>query len=120
MPKALTPFNLDPLLIKPNELRVMQQVQVPDIFDGSSENFHEGGLFSTTIFGNVGTELRDNSFGYIDIKLTVLHPFMLKVVTQLRGLYKDLIAGKAYAKWDEKEKRVAKEASQLIEKYGNK
>lgn len=102
--KALTPFNLDPLFIKPNELRILQQVKVPDIFEGSSENFHEEGLFSTSIFGNVGTELRDNSFGYIDIKLPILHPFMLKVVTQLRGFYKDLIGGKVYATWDEKEK----------------
>ena len=29
---------------------------------------------------------------------------MLKVVTQLRGFYKDLIGGKVYATWDEKEK----------------
>jgi carbonic anhydrase/acetyltransferase-like protein (isoleucine patch superfamily) len=102
--KPLQPFNLDPLFIKPNELRILQQVKVPDIFEGSSENFHEEGLFSTTIFGNVGTELRDNSFGYIDIKLPILHPFMLKVVTQLRGFYKDLIGGKVYATWDDKEK----------------
>lgn len=104
MGRPLTPFNLDPLFIKPNELRTLEQVKVPDIFEGSSQNFHDEGLFSNRIFGNVGTEQRDNTFAYIDIKLAVLHPFMLKCVTQLRGFYKDLIAGKVYAIWDEKEK----------------
>lgn len=104
MKRAMQPFNLDPLIVKPTELRSLQQVKVPDIFEGSSQIFHAEGLFSTTIFGNVGTEQRDNTFGYIDIKLPVLHPFMLKIVTQLRGFYKDLIAGKTYAIWDEKEK----------------
>ena len=104
MSKPLQPFNLDPLYIKPNELRVLQQVKVPDIFEGSTQNFHSEGLFSNTIFGNVGTAARDNTFAYIDIKLAVIHPFMLKVVTQLRGFYKDLIAGKVYATWDTKEK----------------
>lgn len=104
MSQPLQPFNLDPLFIHPNELRGFAQVKVPDIFEGSTQNFHAEGLFSTTIFGNVGTEQRDNTFGYIDIKLPVLHPFMLKIVTQLRGFYKDLIASKVYAKWDAKEK----------------
>lgn len=102
--KSLQPFNLDPLLLSSNEIRNLQQVTVPDIFEGSSEHFHEDGLFSTRIFGNVGTEQRDNTFAYIDIKLSVIHPFMLKVVTRLRSFYKDLIAGKAFAVWDEKEK----------------
>ena len=63
MPKPLQPFNLDPLIVKPTELRSLQQVKVPDIFEGSSQNFHAEGLFSTTIFGNVGAEQRDNTFG---------------------------------------------------------
>ena len=60
MKRAMQPFNLDPLIVKPTELRSLQQVKVPDIFEGSSQNFHAEGLFSTTIFGNVGTEQRDN------------------------------------------------------------
>ena len=86
------PFNLNPLYLEPAELRTLEKITIPDVFDGHSQIFHDQGLFSTRIFGNVGTEQRDNTFAYIDIKLTVLHPFMLKIVTQLRGFYKDLMA----------------------------
>ena len=104
MSRVNTPFNLNPLYLEPAELRTLEKITIPDVFDGHSQVFHDQGLFSTRIFGNVGTEQRDNTFAYIDIKLTVLHPFMLKIVTQLRGFYKDLMAGKSYATWDAKEK----------------
>lgn len=99
MRKKMRPLNLDPLWFRPGEIRHYAQVKAPDIFEGSTQNFHEEGLFSTTIFGNVGTEPRDNTFGYIDIKLDILHPYMLETLIDLRGFYKEIITGKGYALW---------------------
>lgn len=71
-----------------------------DIREGLSANFHDDGLYSTLIFGRVGTEERDHSFSYIDIKTSILHPKIYKDVCALKGLYKGIMAGKEMARWD--------------------
>jgi hypothetical protein len=85
-----------------NEKRVqgLRPVTSLDIHDGLSSNFHDDGLYSTLIFGRVGTEDRDLSFSYIDVKTTIMHPKMYKDVCALKGLYKGILNGRETARWD--------------------
>ena len=83
-------------------LRNLKPVKVLDTYDGGSENFHEDGLFSTSIFGRVGDEARDLRFSYIHTGIDVLHPLVFRNVTKLKKFYLDIIKGNAYAVFDDK------------------
>jgi hypothetical protein len=75
-----------------------------DTFDGmNTNNFHPEGLFSTEIFGRVGTPERDRTMSFIHTKIPILHPFMFKKIIGLRALYKGIITGKQYATWNKDE-----------------
>lgn len=104
MPNVQTPFNLKVLDLTPSRTARLGQVTALDYFEGSSQSFNEEGLFSIKIFGNVGSKDRDNKFGYVNIKIDIIHPFILKAVFSLRGLYKDIISSRAYVIWSEEEK----------------
>lgn len=69
-----------------------------------SSNFHEDGLFSISIFGRVGDPERDKRFSFVDIKVGVFHPVIYKALSKLNKLYPEIMSGKSYAVWDEKEK----------------
>jgi hypothetical protein len=79
-------------------------VTVPDIYDGMTKNFHSEGLFSTETFGRVGDDDRSKRFAYIDMGTYVLHPTVYKELVKLKALYRGILSGKSYAKWDAKEK----------------
>lgn len=100
------PFNVEIMDTSPQRWRLMKPVRVLDIFEGGGvgNNFHEDGLFSTSIFGRVGSEERDKRFSFIDIRLPVFHPFIYKNLVKLKGLYRAIMAGRGYAIWDEREK----------------
>lgn len=102
MPQML-PANIQ--LLKPTnqQLGGIRQTKVLDVFEGGSTNFHESGLFSIETFGRIGTEQRDSTFSYIDIRVEILHPYVYENIISLRRFYKDVIHGKTYAVWDEKE-----------------
>lgn len=69
-----------------------------------SSDLHDEGLFSVPIFGRVGDKVRDRKFSYVNIKVAIFHPIVFKMLGKLKSLYTDIMAGKAYAIWDEKEK----------------
>lgn len=98
------PTNLTIIELPAPRLAPLKPVRVLDIFDGGPEKFHDDGLFSTTIFGRVGSEERDRRFSYIDIKASIFHPFIFHQLVALRGLYGGIMQGKAFAIWNEKEK----------------
>lgn len=108
MERIAGPANISILNLTSEWARKVQPVTVLDAFQGGTENFHEDGLFSTTIFGRVGSEERDTLFSYIDIKVSIFHPFIYKTLCKLKGLYKGIMAGLTYAVWDEKEKDFVK------------
>ena len=95
------PFNISILELTPEKLRGIKPVRALDIFDETKRNFHEDGLYSSSIFGRVGDEIRDYRFSYIDIKVEVFHPILFKSLLQLKSLYGDIMAGKEFAFWDE-------------------
>lgn len=100
MKKALLPLNLDLLVPTPEQLRLLRPVTTLDIVDGPGGNFHEDGLFSTLTFGRVGDPDRDRRFGYIDVKIPVMHPVIYTRLIKLKSLYGEILSGRAYAKFN--------------------
>lgn len=98
------PFNVELIELTPEKLRPLMPVQTLDRFDGGTDNFHDEGLFSVPIFGKVGSEERDQRFSYIPIKTTVFHPIIYNRLGRLKGLYKSILSGKTYARWDPERK----------------
>lgn len=98
------PFNIKILDPKDERFKNLRPITALDIFDNSGVNFHPDGLFSTLIFGKVGEEMRAEKFSYINIKTTVFHPALFDALIGNKRLYMDIIAGKGYALWDDKEK----------------
>jgi len=102
-------------LLDPNKVpwSLMKPVTVADAFEGQTNNLNDKGLYSTDIFGRVGTAERDTTLSYIDVTLPIFNPTYFKALIQLKSLYGEIIKGKAYATWDPVEKDFIK--SNLLE-----
>lgn len=98
------PFNIELINLTKERISTLRPVLTTDISEGATTNFHEDGLFSVAVFGRVGDVRRDQQFSYINIRVKVFHPLIYKALGQLKGLYKDILSGKAHAVWDENEK----------------
>lgn len=103
MKNSAIPFNVTLMELTPEKLAKIRPVKTADIYDGITGNFHEDGLFSVLTFGRVGDELRDQRFGYIDTVVTVFHPTVFRALCQLKSLYRDIMSGTRYAKWNAQE-----------------
>lgn len=99
-------FNIDILILNSNLIQMMQEIKRLNIFEQNSSNFDPEGLFSTTIFGPVGTEMRNNQFGYVNIGIDVLHPLVFENLMSLKSIYKDIAASKKYGKFDKELKDI--------------
>lgn len=75
-----------------------------DIMEGATSNFHDDGLFSTRIFGMVGSLDRDEVFAKIPLGVRVLHPKVFRDLMACKALYKDILYGAKTAKWDPEKK----------------
>lgn len=82
----------------------LRPITVLDTFEGATKNFHPDGLYSTDIFGAVGSEERDITYGYIDIQADIISPSIALTLFELKRLYREVMSGKRYAVWDEDEK----------------
>ena len=102
-----SPINIDLLVVDDNLAKTLKEVNTPVIFDANS-NFHPSGLYSTEIFGEVGSEARMSNFGYIKLNTKILHPFVYYCVVELKGLYDDIMSSKASAVFDPKIKDFVK------------
>lgn len=102
-----TPVNIDLLVVQPNDLQRLGRIREQQIF-GVGNNFHPEGLFSTVIFGAVGSEYRNRVFGYIDLNTHVLHPTVFNAIVECKAFYKQLMQGKLTALWNEKTKEFEK------------
>lgn len=94
------PVNLTLMDMSESSMKNLRPITVLDTYDGGSESFHQDGLFSTEIFGRIGSPERDNRFAKIDVKIPILHPFIYKKIIRLRSIYADIIAGRTYATFD--------------------
>lgn len=102
------PTNFTLLDPKTFPIELMSPVTVADSFEGQTTNLHEDGLYSTRIFGRVGTDERDKTESYINSLLPIFNPTYFKALVQLKSLYLDIVKGKAYAVWDETERDFIK------------
>lgn len=97
----MEPLNFKPLVLAPSQLAQLQDVTSLNIFVSSTKNFEPLGLFSTDIFGRVGSKERNRTFGVVDLKIDVINPHIFKELVSLKGLYKDIVYGIKYAEYDE-------------------
>ena len=91
-----------------DRFKYIKPVTSLDTFQGMSRDFHEDGLFSTSIFGKVGTQDRNLRMSYINIKIEIFAPKLYFLICSYKQLYKNIIAGTVYAKWDPKLKDFVK------------
>lgn len=97
---AKLPFNISILELTDETLKYLKPVTSLDTFEGSSKNFHDDGLFSVSIFGKVGDPIRLRKYSYIDTKVSLMHPIIFNTICEMKSLWKDILASKAYATWD--------------------
>lgn len=70
----------------------------------TDNSFNTEGLFSTEIFGKVGSQERNELFGRIDFNTQILNPFVYKIICGLGSLYERIMDGKEYVEFDPKTK----------------
>lgn len=99
---SMLPFNISLLILELKDLTGMRPIKVLDIMEGGTKNFHPDGMFSVETFGKVGSEQRNRLFSYIDLHVPVFHPVLYKALLDLKELYGNIIAEKAYAVFDPK------------------
>lgn len=100
MNNAMLPFNVEILKVDEKVVAGLKPVTSLDYYENVDGGLHEDGLFSISIFGRIGEDARDLRFSYIDLKTTIFHPVIHKALIKLKGLYKGIMAGTAYATWD--------------------
>lgn len=103
--KALDlPFNVELMKLDAARLAALKPVTSLDYFENANGDLHEDGLFSISIFGRIGDEMRDRRFSFIDIRVPIFHPVIYTRLVKLRGLYRGILAGTEYAVWNPESK----------------
>lgn len=100
MKYAEVPAKLWPMVLTKERLRNTAPVTSLDIYDGASNEFHDDGLYSTRIFGRVGSDARDSTFSYIDLKVQILHPKIFRDLISLKSIYRGILSGRETAIFD--------------------
>lgn len=111
MRSAILPFNIKITDSKTVPWRMLKPVTSLDIYDGMTTELNEEGLYSTSIFGRVGSEERDERFSYIHVKASIFHPEMFKALISLKQMYAGILSGSTYATWDPVEKDFIKSSA---------
>lgn len=93
-------FNVDILVLASERVKLLKEVKVGNIFTSSTKNFDPEGLFSTEIFGTIGSRMRNEQYGYINLGLPILHPYVFDMLMSLSSKYIDIVEGRKYAKFD--------------------
>jgi len=97
---AEVPAKVWPMVLTKERVRGLIPVTSLDIYDGASSEFHDEGLYSTKIFGRVGSDERDTTFSYINLKVQIFHPKIFRDLMSLKSIYKEIITGRATAIFD--------------------
>ena len=99
-------FSLELLQLPNNISSLIRPVTSVNIYKPSSNSFDENGLFSTTIFGAVGSSERTERFSYINLNTKILHPLIFKEYMNLKQFYFKVAKGIEYGKFDEEIKDI--------------
>ena len=86
------PVNIELLTVSELASERLSKVTEMQIF-GVGNNFHPQGLFSTEIFGAVGSPQRSSVFAYIDIHHPIIHPVIYNTIIDCKSFYKTIIDG---------------------------
>jgi hypothetical protein len=100
MKYAEEPAKIWPMVLTDQRVRGLTPVTSLDIYEGASNEFHDQGLYSTSIFGRVGSDSRDYTFSYIDLKVFIMHPKIYRDLISLKGIYKGILSGRETAIFD--------------------
>lgn len=87
------------------------EITSQDWFEGQTAKPHPYGLFSAEIFGSIGTNLRYQRWGFIDLKANILHPHLYKDIVSMNHFYGSVISGKAVASYDPATKSLVPEVT---------
>lgn len=68
------------------------------------DNMHEGGLFSLSIFGQIGTVERSTTFSYIKLNTSIISPVLFHEVAKLSAFYLSILRGSEFGIWNDEEK----------------
>ena len=101
-------LNIYLLNVDKNEVKGMRPITTLNTYIGATKNFDPDGLYSTDIFGPVGSPQRDDIFSYVDIKSPIISPIVALTLFELKRLYKGIMSGSEFAVWDEVEKDFIK------------
>lgn len=99
-----TLFNIDLIIDFDPKTMLLQPIKSLQVFEPSSTVFKRDGLFSLSIFGPLGSAQRNRTLAYIDLNIPILHPLVYRHFCNLKSLYLDIMASKAYVKFDTKTK----------------
>lgn len=100
----MNPVQITLINLLPSLLGRLKPVTVLDTYEGATKDFHNEGLYSTEIFGAIGSEARDATFSFIDLKTTIISPAYALTLYELKQLYKGIQSGARHAIWDEETK----------------
>lgn len=101
------PVNISLLVATEKDLARIGRITEQQIF-GVGNNFHPQGLFSTVIFGAVGSEYRSRVFGYIDLNTHILNPVIFNAIINCKAFYKYVLTGKQTALWNKETRQFEK------------
>ena len=102
------PFNLYVAPVSEKTLAGLRPVTSTYIFEGSTDNLHPDGLYSPSIFGRMGDDVRLFRFSFIDIKIEIIHPLIFDLLTSMKGMYGEIMSGATYAVWNDEKKDFEK------------
>lgn len=101
MAQVKTPFNLNLLVPTTDMLSRVPRITSTETYDGAKTQLHDKGLFSTVLFGGIGTDARDYTFGYIKLNTKILHPLVCDWLKKIKRLHEGIWNGTTYAIFDE-------------------
>lgn len=99
--QKLPPANLHVVHISKDTAKTLGKITTGQIFNNTNL-FHPEGLYSSEIFGSVGSELRNRTFGVIDLNIDVFHPLVYRTIIKLKSFYKQIAEGKITAVFNSK------------------
>ena len=108
MSEKMVKFDISIMDTNTDRFKYIKPVTSLDTFQGMSKDFHEEGLFSTSIFGKIGTSDRDERHSYLDLRINVFHPKIFALLCSVKQLYKGIMSGSTYAVWSDEEKDFVK------------
>ncbi len=112
---AEVPAKIWPMVLTKERVSRMTPVTSLDIYDGASSEFHDDGLYSTKIFGRVGSDERGRNFSYLDLKVRIFHPKIFRDLMSLKSIYRGIVAGRETAIFDPVSKDFIADKSEKAE-----